>query len=179
MEKNSKRIHKIAILGPESTGKSTLTKALAKHFKEPFVSEIARNYVSNLNRPYQLEDIIKMAELQLEEEYKLLPTAHHFMFCDTTLLVHKIWADFVFNKVPDQINKWYLPQDYDLHLLCDIDLPWTFDPLREHPNHRKELFDLYENDLKLSQANYCIIRGKLEQREQNALKEIRLHFKSS
>lgn len=179
MEKKSNHIRKIAIVGPESTGKSTLTEALAKHFNEPFVTEIARNYVSNLNRPYQLNDIIKMAELQLEEENKLRSKAKQFLFCDTTLLVHKIWASFVFNEIPTKIHQLYHPQNYDLHLLCDIDLPWTFDPLREHPNHREELFELYENDLKISQANYCIIRGKLEQREQNAIQEIKLHFKST
>ena len=173
MEKNSGNKYKIAIVGPESTGKSTLTEALALHFNEPWVKEVAREYVSNVKRPYVLKDVEIMAQLQLESEAMGIKNAQKFLFCDTTLLVHKIWADFVFNEIPPEIVNNYHPQNYHLHLLCNIDLPWTPDPLREHPNHREELFFRYENELKLSGANYYVVNGRENQRVKNAINFIK------
>ena len=137
MEKKSNHIRKIAIVYPESTGKSTLTEALAKHFNEPFVTEIARNYVSNLNRPYQLKRYHKMAELQPEEENKLRSKAKQFLFYDTTLLVHKIWASLFLMKFRQKYINCTIPKIMIYILLLRYrPSSWTFDPLREHPNHR-------------------------------------------
>ena len=172
MEKSTADIIKIAIVGPESTGKSTLAQALAKYYNEPWVPEMARRYMANLNRPYTLNDIIVIAKLQLEEEQTLIQNAKKYLFCDTTLLVNKIWAGFVFKEFPIEIEKQYAANDYQLHLLCDIDLPWTFDPLREHPHHRKELLALYENDLMQSKANYVMIKGVEQERLQRAVEVI-------
>ena len=164
MEKSSKIIFKIAIVGPESTGKSSLAQALAIHFNEPWVPEVAREYIGQLNKPYNIDDIAIISKMQLEAEAKYLKQSKLFLFCDTTLLVNKIWAQFVFNEIPNIINELYQPQDYVLHLLCDIDLPWEYDPLREHPNYRQELYQLYENDLKLSHANFIKVTGMGQQR---------------
>lgn len=172
MEKNFTSVVKIAIVGTESTGKSSLAQALASYFNEPWVPEIARNYVTNLKEPYQLQDIERMAQLQIAEEQVILPQAKQFLFCDTSLLVHKIWAQFVFKNIPSSIIDLYHPQSYGLHLLCDIDIPWEYDPLREHPTKRKELFDLYENDLKRSGVKYQIISGLAQQRFDNAIQTI-------
>jgi nicotinamide riboside kinase len=173
MEKSTTNIIKIAIVGPESTGKSTLAKSLAFYFDEPWVPEIARNYMANLNRPYDLNDIINMAKLQLQEEQELISKSKKYLFCDTTLLVNKIWASFVFKEVPDEIEKLYQVNNYPLHLLCDIDLPWEFDALREHPFHRLELLELYENDLKQSGANYFKVNGMEQERFKRALNAIK------
>lgn len=176
MEKRTRNIIKIGIVGPESTGKSSLAKALADHYNEPWVPEVARNYIANLNRPYELSDIAILAELQLAAEQASILNAKRFLFCDTTLLVNKIWASFVFKEIPIKITQLYIPQSYDLHLLCDIDLPWEFDPLREHPHHRHELLELYKNDLIASQVNYFLIKGQQQNRLQNALQVINKNF---
>jgi nicotinamide riboside kinase len=173
MEKNSENIIKIAIVGPESTGKSSLSKALAQHYNEPWVTEVAREYIDKLNRPYTLKDIEIIAELQLLEEEKQIVLAKKYLFCDTTLLVNKIWASFVFNHIPSSIIELYKPQNYLLHLLCDIDLPWEFDPLREHPNHRETLLKLYENDLIESAANFVKVKGMAQMRVQNAIEAVK------
>jgi nicotinamide riboside kinase len=178
MEKTTTSIYKIAVVGPESTGKSTLAEALALYYNEPWVPEIARSYVGNLNRPYLLNDISKMAKLQVEAEQAMIGKAQKFLFCDTTLLVHKIWASFVFKQIPNEITAIYHPHDYKLHLLCNIDLPWQYDPLREHPNHREELFQIYENDLLKSQVNYFKVNGLAHERNQNAINCIERFFKS-
>ena len=169
MEKSSTGIIKIAIVGPESTGKSTLAKALAEYYHEPWVAEEARNYVANLNRPYHLNDIVAIAEMQLKAEEMAIKNAKKMVFCDTTLLVNKIWASFVFKEVPIKIIDLYQPQNYAIHLLCNIDLPWENDPLREHPLHREELLKLYENDLKQSNSNFALITGLANERFQNAI----------
>lgn len=172
MEKSTAGILKIAIVGPESTGKSTLTQELARFYNEPWVPEIARDYISNLNRPYTLNDITQLAGLQLQAEQEKIKSAKKYLFCDTTLLVNKIWASFVFQQIPDKIIELYQPQNYALHLLCDIDLPWEDDPLREHPLHRKELLEYYLNELKESHAHYFLIHGLEAQRTKNAIEII-------
>ena len=172
MEKSSKAIIKIAVVGPESTGKSSLAEALAEHYNEPWVPEMARTYIANLNRPYHLNDIINIAKLQLQQEQELMQKASKYLFCDTTLLVNKIWASFVFKQEPIEIVELYKVQDYKLHLLCDIDLPWEYDPLREHPHYIKELLELYEQDLINSKANYFKINGVEMQRLEMAIKQI-------
>ena len=172
MEKSSNSIIKIAIVGPESTGKSTLAHALAAFYQEPWVPEIARSYIANLKRPYRLQDISIIADMQLKAEQKQIKKAKKLLFCDTTLLVNKIWASFVYKEIPASIIELYKPNNYQLHLLCNIDLPWENDPLREHPNHRNELLELYEDDLIKSKANYIKISGLKSDRLQNALEAI-------
>jgi nicotinamide riboside kinase len=93
--------------------------------------------------------------MQLLEEINKIQKAKKMLFCDTTLLVNKIWASFVFKEIPNNIIELYKPKDYQLHLLCNIDLPWENDPLREHPNHRNELLELYEDDLINEPGKLC------------------------
>jgi nicotinamide riboside kinase len=176
MEKTTTNIYKIAVVGPESTGKSTLAQALASYYNEPWVPEIARTYVGKLNRPYNLNDISTMAKMQLKAEHEMISKAQKFLFCDTSLLVHKIWASYVFKQIPIEITTLYQPDDYRLHLLCNIDLPWQYDPLREHPNHREELFEIYESELFRSQVNYLNISGLAHERIQNAIEAMESIF---
>lgn len=150
---------KIALVGPESTGKSTLTVALAEYYGAAFVPEYARNYIAELARPYLLEDIVHIAQSQLELEQSSQLTSNKILFCDTNLLVSKIWAQHVFHTVPAFISEHWKPSDYVLHLLMDVDLPWQPDPLREHPHLRTFLFNKYEEELKKADANYIIIKG--------------------
>lgn len=172
MEKTIQSVCKIAIVGPESTGKSELAQALANHFNEPWVPEYAREYLHHFKGKYTLNDIENIAAKQLILENEKLQSATRFLFCDTSLLVTKIWASFVFNKVPNSITNAYQPNDYCLHLLCDIDLEWQYDPLREHPTQRVELFNLYKQELISSKANYCIISGSGNTRNNNAINAI-------
>ncbi len=166
---------KIAIVGPESTGKSLLTQQLAAHFKTAWVPEMARPYLSNLGRNYTYNDLSEIARLQLAEENKLQPKTKRFLFCDTNLLVIKVWSDYKYKKTEPWILNALDNGNYFLHLLCDIDLPWEYDPLREHPNSRKELFDIYENELIKSEVAYAIVKGEGLQRLTNAIALINSH----
>jgi NadR type nicotinamide-nucleotide adenylyltransferase len=167
---------KIAITGPESTGKTSLAENLAKHFDTIYTFEFARHYLDEINRPYIFEDIEFMAKKQKEIEDEMLPKANKILFCDTDILVTKIWSEFVFNKCSPWIQKEFLSNHYDLYLLCNIDIEWEYDPQREHPHKRQELFNLYENTLEKHNFPYHIIHGEGNQRIENAIRVIQQIF---
>lgn len=168
MEKRNNKIIKVAIVGPESTGKSELCKQLAKEYNTIFVPEFARNYLSNLGRQYTYEDVIYIGEQQmlLEREYE--KRANRILFCDTNLITIKIWLAVVFKKVPFYMDVLINQNKYDKTLLMDIDLPWENDPLREHPNRREEIKQLHLNELAIRKIPFTLIAGKGKNRFENA-----------
>lgn len=165
---------KIAVIGPESTGKSTLAEALSKHFNVNYVAEFAREYLHNYGPHYCLNDIINIAIGQKELIEKEASKKQEILIADTELIVCKVWAEYVFGEIPDVITQNIRKQDFDLYLLCDIDIPWTYDPLRENPSleERKDIFNLYINTLEDNNLNYSIIRGCHDQRVLSALQAI-------
>jgi len=169
-------IRKIAITGPESTGKSALAEQLAVHYKTLWVPEYAREYIGKLNRPYNREDIITIARKQLENENKIAKNATRFLFCDSELIVTKIWSEDKYKSC----DKWILTKieeyKYDLYLLCYIDLPWQQDPQREDPHRREYLFDLYLQELTERNLPFYVISGSGKKRFKNAVKQIESFF---
>jgi nicotinamide riboside kinase len=146
-----------------------LTKELAKNYNTKYVRECARNYIKNLNRDYNYFDLFVIARKQLDTEKQREKLAHRYLFCDTELTVLKIWSLHRYKKC----HPWILSKldeiKYDLYLLCDIDLPWEFDPLREHPNLRKHFFNLYKRELTSRNLPFVVISGKGNKRTQNAI----------
>ena len=169
-------VKKIAITGPESTGKSSLSEALATYYHTEWVPEFAREYLNNLQRPYRQEDILTIAKGQLEAENLCFGKANTYLFCDTDPLVTKIWSEVKYGSCDRWILDRVADHPYDLYLLCDIDLPWTTDPLREHPHFRKQLFDLYQKDLQFYHFPWAIVSGSGNNRMLNAIKTIDEHF---
>jgi NadR type nicotinamide-nucleotide adenylyltransferase len=163
---------KISITGPESTGKSWLAEKLAGHFQTLWVPEYAREYLARLNRDYVFEDILEIAKGQWSQEKKMMETASGMLFCDTDLLVARIWSEFKYGRCDPWIIRQLDIHRYDLYLLCDIDLPWEADPLRENPHQRKELFDLYQMYLEQMNVNYCIISGNGMKRLEMAIEAV-------
>lgn len=166
MEKKN-RMKKIVIIGPESTGKTTLTKSLAKHYNCPFVTEYAREYIDNLNRPYVEDDILKIAKKQIELEDK---KHGKYLFLDTNLIVCKVWSQYKYGRCHPWIIEQIKKREYHHYLLCDIDLKWEKDHQRENPNNREELFEIYKNELSKSESSFTIISG--ENRIQQAISKI-------
>ena len=163
-------IKRIGIVGPESTGKSSLAAAMAQHFGCGFVKEIARDYLEHLGRPYQQQDLDEIARLQIAEEEKVLRTHPPILICDTTLFVIRIWSEYKYGNISDTILQLDRQRHYDYYLLTDIDLPWEDDPLREHPNERQQLFSLYYRALIQQPVPFAVVFGEGNERVGRGLK---------
>jgi NadR type nicotinamide-nucleotide adenylyltransferase len=167
---------KIAIIGPESTGKSEMAKLLAEHFGCLWVPEYAREYCASLNRECTLEDELNMFHGQLALENKIEQQArennHPFLFCDTTIITVKVWCEHVFGFCPPEVEQEYQTRVYDLYLLMKDDLPWQDDPLRNFPNERAYFMDLYVRLMVEKAAKYVIIDGLGKVRFENAIKKV-------
>lgn len=173
-----KKIKKIAIVGPESTGKSTLSVQLAKHYQVPWVAEYARYYCAALTADCTLQDEINMFHGQVALEESVLATADTpFIICDTTFLTVKIWSDEILGETPQIVLDAITQRPYDLYLLLDIDLPWQEDPLRDFPHMREHFMQVWHKELKALNANYVIING-IENRLKNAINAIDHFLKS-
>jgi NadR type nicotinamide-nucleotide adenylyltransferase len=165
-------LKRIAITGPESTGKSWLAEQLAAHFHTVWVPEYSREYLQNLGRPYGFPDIVTIARGQLEREEKAAQSVNRYLFCDTDPLVTKVWSEFKYGKCDPWIAEKVTFHRYNLYLLCNIDLPWQDDPLREHPGKRKELLGVYLKNLDEMNVRYAIISGTGKLRLNNAIQAI-------
>lgn len=186
MQDTSVALFKIAIVGPESTGKSELAAALALHYNTLWVKEYAREYLNQLNRGYEYADLLEIAkgQMKLEDDgvcniNPLLPDSFQdraLLFCDTNLAVIKIWSDYKYGKCDDWISNEIMKRKYSLHLLTDIDLPWQYDPLRENPDNRREIFDLYHSELKQQQVTFEVVSGIEKKRIANAISIVEKHL---
>jgi NadR type nicotinamide-nucleotide adenylyltransferase len=162
-------LQKIAIVGPESTGKSTLARQLASHFNTLWVPEFARKYIDQLNRPYQQADLLTIAQGQLQSEKEAALLARQYLFCDTNLLVIKIWSEDKFGSCDPLILQHLSLNTYALHLLTFPDLPWQADPQREDPHRLGELFGWYQAELEEAGVPFAVVKGQREERLQSAL----------
>lgn len=160
---------KIVITGPESTGKSTLTLGLAKHFNAFAVNEYARNYIENLNRKYIFDDVVHIAKTQIKQlnaDYN----KNNIVFFDTGLIITKVWFEKVFGNVPDFVCRAIENIHIDMWLLCYPDLEWKADKVRENGGeNRLILFNEYKKQLIEYGFNYAIIKGLEFQRLQNSV----------
>ena len=165
-------VKKIAIIGPESTGKSEMCQHLSAHYQTEWVPEFARFYLDRLDRDYEQHDLKAIAEGQLAWEDDKAEYANDFLICDTNLIVIKVWSDHKYGSTDAWIEEQLKLRKYDFYLLNNIDLPWIPDPQREHPTMRKHFFQIYENYLKDHQLPYAVVTGLEEMRKQCAVKAI-------
>jgi nicotinamide riboside kinase len=151
------------ITGPESSGKSTLSKLLARDCRASLVEEYAREYLQSLNRPYEFEDVIIMAKEQLRQEQE---TEAELIFLDTDLTVFSVWLKEKYNKEIDWIENHLKESKDKIYFLCDIDIEWEEDDLREHPvrDDRVRLLNEYKNLLEKYNLRYHIISGDIQTR---------------
>jgi galactose mutarotase-like enzyme/nicotinamide riboside kinase len=155
---------RVSLTGPESTGKSTLAAQLAAHYGTSFAPEYAREYLASSGPHYTPHDLEEIARGQLSAEAEAAARAHRVVFCDSDLLVIKIWFEHSFGTCPEWILRCIDQQQYDLVLLMGVDLPWEPDPLREHPHLRQQFYDLYRRELSERMSNFAEITGSGERR---------------
>lgn len=174
MEKRNKktgsRIKRIVIIGPESTGKTALCKKLSEYYRTNWMPEYAREYIENLNRQYNYNDLLKISKKQIEEFNNNYSDANKFIFFDTYLIITKVWFQFVYNKYPLWLDTEIKKSKIDLFLLCNTDIEWEPDDVRENPDKREELYNLYKTELENYNFNYKIISGVGEKRFDKAVK---------
>jgi len=169
-------IKRIAVIGPESSGKSELCQKLAALYQTRWVPEFARIYLSNLEHHYTIDDIVKIYETQFQQEQELSVSAVNYIFTDTEFIIAKVWCENSFKKCPGYIDEMIKAHPYDLYLLTAPDLPWVYDPLRENPGKGDFFFKWYVRLLEENNFNYGIVSGTNEQRTGNAVAIIEQQF---
>lgn len=171
MEKSNqnRKTLRIAITGPESSGKTSIAQTIATYFKEEAIPEYARLYLTGRKEKYSFEDLALMANGQFES---LFPDDKKIIVADTEMIVYKIWYREKYQQVPEGILSMILQQKFDHYFLCYPDIPWEPDPLRENPFDRKVLFHQYENVLKQFKFPFTILFGSEKERFEIALKKI-------
>ena len=162
----------ITITGTESTGKTELAEKLSAHFKTVFVPDYSRQYIERLDRQYNELDVIQIAKGIIEEENKVIRSAHRILFSDNDLINIKIWLQYYKWHVPDWLEEEIVKRKNNLHLLCDIDIEWIADEQRKNENDRIEVFELFQHELGFVKANYKIISGKNDTRTEKAIQAI-------
>ena len=147
--------HKIIIIGPESSGKTSLCQQLSNHYKIPFAQEFARFYIDSLDRDYIINDLLYIAKQQLKSEFRV-------QLLDTDLITIKIWSEYKYGRC----DKWILDEiekqksEKRFYILCSPDIPWQTDNQRENPNDRKKLFEIYKKELEDLKHKYFILSGE-------------------
>ena len=170
-------IYRIVVTGPESTGKTELSKSLAQKLDTVWIPEYARQYVENLDRPYNYDDVVKIAKYQIAqaEEYTSAVKKGVLIF-DTWLIITKVWFDLVFGSSPEWLSDYIRLSEIDLFLICNTDLPWIADSVRENGGKKREqLFKLYCNEIRSFNFNYEIVSGFGIARTENALTALSKH----
>jgi len=192
-------LKKIVVIGPESTGKSTLCELLAQHYNSTWCPEFAREYLLTYGMKYTYDDLLTIAKGQvaMEEEYiqsivgsresgvntstkvpglrtpnyRFRTTDSKLLFIDTDMYVMKVWCEFVFGKCHKWITDQLAERKYDLYLLCNIDLPWVKDELREYPDleQRQQLYAIYKNLMEKQSTPWVDISGNYDERLQKAI----------
>ena len=167
---------RIVVTGPESTGKTALAKLLAEKTNNFWVPEYAREYVEHLNRPYQYEDVVQIAHHQILQEKEASMCGKPFIFFDTWLILTKVWFDEVYQKCPQWLVDHIGSARIDLFLVCDTDLPWVADPVRENGGERREaLLQRYCDEIRAFGFCYEMVRGFDDARFESAKKALLLH----
>ncbi|MFA5297076.1 MAG: ATP-binding protein [Lutibacter sp.] len=176
-------IVKVVLFGPESSGKTTLSKLLARHYNSVWVPEYAREYLQNRwnneRKTCEISDMLPIAEGQMKLENELAVKADKILICDTDLLETKVYSEEFYDGFVDPaLEKAALKNTYDLYLLTYIDTPWKKDDLRDRPEQRLEMFQAFENALKKYHRPYILLKGGKKDRLEIAIREIDKILKS-
>lgn len=176
MEKNLRQqktaIIKIALFGPESTGKTTLAKQLAAYYETEWVPEFARDYLQKKWEESQhiciAEDMLPIAYGQVALENEKLSAAKKYLFCDTNLMVTKVFSEVYYGFCDPLLNEAALEHEYDLFFLTDIDVPWEKDDIRDKAEGRETVFSVFKQTLIDTKKPFITLSGNKESRLEKA-----------
>ena len=162
-------IRKIVFTGPESTGKTTLTEKLSGVLNLPYVQEMSRPYIHNLQTNYTYDDLCSIAMLQMSEEEKIMSMNPHFLICDTDLLTIKIWCEDKFKQCDLWLTHAFVDRTPEMYFLCAPDFPWEEDPQREDSQRRDHLYEVYKEHLIQYKKRFIELNGSVENRMHTVL----------
>ena len=171
-------LKKIVIIGPESTGKSTLCTQLAAQYRTLCCPEYAREYLMKNGSRYTYDDLLTIAkgQVKLEEQYtkQAREMNQSLLFIDTDMYVMEVWCKFVFGKCHQYILDKIEAQNIELYLLCNIDLPWVKDKLREYPDlaTRAKLYKIYKDILINQDVPWVGVSGDYDERLKTSAKAV-------
>lgn len=173
-------MRKIVVIGPESTGKSTLSQKLAAHYNTVWTPEYARQYLDELPCPYEQHDLLQIAKGQLQLEDEKARQANELLICDTDLYVIKVWSEHKYGQCDPRILEQIAARRYDLYLLTYIDIPWEDDPLREYPDPRMReyFYRIYRDIVVNAGVPWADIRGSYAERDAKAIAAVEGLLKS-
>ncbi|WP_452222366.1 AAA family ATPase [Lacinutrix salivirga] len=168
---------KVVLFGPESTGKTTLSKQLARYYNSVWVPEYAREYLQNKwnneRKTCEPKDLLPIAVGQMKLENELSQKTDSVLICDTDLLETKVYSEAYYSGTCDPIlEKYALENTYDLYFLTYIDTPWEADDLRDKPEEREAMFKIFESALKTNKRPYVLLKGDKKTRLETATKHI-------
>ncbi len=168
---------KIVLFGPESTGKTTLSRQLARYYNSVWVPEYAREYLQNKwnneKKTCEPHDLLPIAYGQMNLENELAKKANKILICDTDLLETKVYSEVYYTGSCDPLLEEYaLKNKYNLYFLTYIDIPWEADDLRDKPNEREKMFNAFKNTLEKYNKQYVLLKGNKQERLNTAVKHI-------
>lgn len=166
---------RVAVYGPESTGKTELATRLAAHFQAPLVAEYARERWDEQGA-LALEDMLPVAREQWRREDAAAARGGRFVICDTDALTTMLWSDLLYGTTPDELRREAEKRcrHYALYLLLDIDVPFAPDPQRCFPDpaDREKAMRIWRGALDRRGLPYVMIRGTWTERWQAAIAAI-------
>ncbi|MBP6424862.1 MAG: ATP-binding protein [Flavobacterium sp.] len=169
----AKRILKIALFGPESTGKTTLAKQLAEYYKTDWVPEFARDYLQEKwdksKAICDVNDMLPIAYGQTQLENEKMATANQYLFCDTNLMVTKVFSEVYYNYCDPLLDQAAREHEYDLFFLTNIDVPWEKDDLRDKPEGRETVFSVFKQSLIDNNKPFITLSGDASLRLKKAV----------
>jgi NadR type nicotinamide-nucleotide adenylyltransferase len=172
------RVHRVAVTGSESTGKTWLAERLATRFRTVWSREFSREYAVQKAAPLDAADVEPIARGQMQAEDEMLRRARGLAILDTDLVSTVVYAEHYYGRCPQWVEEAARARLADLYLLCDIDVPWAADAVRDRPHDRRGIQAAFIGRLEAYGAPYVNVRGIWEEREAGAVAAIEQRVRS-